>query len=122
MRAEQAFVEEAVGDEAGQAILPEVEGRHRDQRRHEMFERVQPAVVGDMRANFDDPVIDARLDADRGFLDHVARPARDRIIAFDPDVERTAAVALGRCGTARKFRSEENTYELHSIIRITYVV
>src|SRR3546814_15127163 len=65
MRAEQAFVEEAVGDEAGQAILPEVEGRHRDQRRHEMFERVEPAVVGDMRANFDEPVIDARLDADR---------------------------------------------------------
>src|SRR3546814_2872609 len=61
MRAEQAFVEEAVGDEAGQAILPEVEGRHRDQRRHEMFERVEPAVVGDMRANFDEPVIDARL-------------------------------------------------------------
>src|SRR3546814_15939645 len=76
---------------------------HRDQRRHEMFERVEPAVVGDMRANFDEPVIDARLDADRGFFDHVARPARDRTIAFEPDVERPADVALGRWGTARKF-------------------
>src|SRR3546814_19343863 len=47
MGAEQALVEAAVGSEARQAVLPEVEGRHRDQRRHEMFERVEPAVVGD---------------------------------------------------------------------------
>src|SRR3546814_18910387 len=78
-------------------------GRHRDQRRHEAFERVEPAVVGNMRADLDQPMIDPRLDAARGFLDHVARPARDRVVAFEPDVERTADVTLGRRGKAPKF-------------------
>ena len=103
MRAEQPLVEEAVGSEARQPVLPEVEGRHRDQRRHEMFKRVEPAVVGNMRADFDEPLIDLRLHADRGFLDHVARPAGDRVFALEPDIERAADVPLRRGGKAREF-------------------
>src|SRR3546814_10925153 len=99
MRAGEAFVEKAVGNEARQAVLPEVEGRHRDQRRHEAFERVEPAVVGNMRADLDQPMIDPSLDADRGFLATDARPARARVVEFGPDVERKADVTLGHPGT-----------------------
>src|SRR3546814_15032168 len=56
-----------------------------------------------MRADVTEPLIDLRLHPDRGFLDPVARPARDRIVALEPDVERAADIALGRGGKAREF-------------------
>src|SRR3546814_21031487 len=75
MRAEQPLIEEAIRREARQPVLPEVEGRHRDERRHEAFECVETAVVGNMRADVTEPLIDLRLHPARGFLDPVARPA-----------------------------------------------
>src|SRR3546814_8327252 len=103
-------------------------------------------VVGNMGADVGEPPIDLRLDADRGFLDPVARPAGDRIVALQPDVERSADIALGRRGKTRKFldlcnrpiaccqpgprrhghapasRSDEHTPELQSPMRISYTV
>ena len=103
MRAEQTFIQEAIGGEARQAILSQIKGRHRDERRHEAFERVEAAVVGNMGTDVAEPLIHLGLNADRGFLDHVARPARNRVVAFEPDVERTADITLGCRGKAREF-------------------
>ncbi len=108
MGAEQPFVQETVRSKARQAILPQVERRHRNERRHEMFERVEAAVVGNMRPNVDDPLIDARLNPNRGFFDHIARPAGNRIVAFQPDVERAADVPLRRRRKSRKFLDFRN--------------
>src|SRR5690606_11349751 len=73
-RADQPLVEEAIGLEAVQPVLAEVEGGERDQRRHERLHLIEPAIIGHQRLDLVEAAIDARLSADARLLDHVPAP------------------------------------------------
>src|ERR1044072_8145989 len=93
--ADQPLVKETEGSEAGKAVLAEIEGGHRDERRHQCLHGVEAGIVGDEGADMGEAGVEALLVEDAGGLGRIARPALDCVAAPEADVERAADVALG---------------------------
>src|SRR5690606_16754098 len=84
-------------------FLAEIEGRHRDERGHQRLHRIESAILGNEGADLIEPAVDALLRANARRLAGIARPALHRVAPRQPDIERTADVALRSLGKGREF-------------------
>src|SRR3546814_6665866 len=97
---------------------------HGHQRRHERFNLLQSAVIGNQRPDIYQAIIHSRLRPDARRFNPVPGPEFQCVTPVQADIERSPDVTLSACGKARKFphRSEEHTSELQSLMRISSAV
>src|SRR5438552_10610492 len=79
--ADQPLIKEAIGREAVESSLPQIERGRCHQRREEGLHLLQSAIVRKLFTDMIEPGIDADLRLDAGCFDHVARPAPHRVLS-----------------------------------------
>ena len=113
LRTDQPLIQEAIGREARQPPLPQIERRQRDQRRHDLLGRLQAAIARHQIADRLQTSVMLRLRPDARRLNQIARPAAQRILAIQPDVEAAPDIALRRraeTGELLHFRQRHRTF------------
>src|SRR3546814_12762422 len=73
------------------------------QRRHERFNLLQSAVIGNQRPDIYQAIIHSRLRPDARRFNPVPGPEFQCVTPVQADIERSPDVTLSACGKARKF-------------------
>src|SRR3546814_4010246 len=76
---------------------------HGHQRRHERFNLLQSAVIGNQRPDIYQAIIHSRLRPDARRFNPVPGPEFQCVTPVQADIERSPDVTLSACGKARKF-------------------